>query len=125
MQCQDIDDTVMADLAKKILRNDAKPSHINRHLYTPVMAILRMALKGKAPKLSRPKGYKERNRNIAIPNATWFRAIFPHMGPDTRALLLFMTMHGRRLGDAWDVSPATSTRRRARSSSSARRRATR
>lgn len=106
MQCQDIDDTVMVELTKKLFRPDAKPSYINRHLYTPVMAVLRLALKGKAPQLSRPKGYKDKNPNIAIPNATWFRAVFPHMGPDTRALLLFMTMHGRRLGDALGRKPS-------------------
>lgn len=104
-QCHEIDDTIMVDLQKALFKADAKPSYINRHLYTPVLAILRKGLKEKAPLLTRPKGYKDKDDSIAIPDAAWFRAIFPHLGPDTRALLLFLTLHGRRLGDALGRRP--------------------
>ena len=45
MQVGDIDDTVMIDLVKKLFPVDAKAGYKNRHLYTPVIAILRMASK--------------------------------------------------------------------------------
>lgn len=104
-QCQEIDDSVMVELAKKLFGPDARPSYVNRHLYTPVLSILRKALKEKAPQLTRPKGYKDKSDTISIPNAAWFRTVFPYLGPDTQALLLFMTMHGRRLGDALGRRP--------------------
>lgn len=104
-QCQDIDDTIMVELVEKLFAEDARPSYINRHLYTPVLAILRMALKDKAPKLTRPKGHKDKDGTIEIPDPSWFKAVFPHIGPDTRAILLFLTVHGRRLGDALGRRP--------------------
>lgn len=106
MQCHQIDDTVMVELTKKLFKPDAKPSYINRHLYTPVMSILRKALKEKAPQLTRPKGYKDKDETIRIPNAAWFRVVFPHLSVDTQALLLFLTLHGRRLGDALGRRPS-------------------
>lgn len=105
-QCQEIDDTLMVELAKLVFKQDARPSYINRHLYTPVLSILRKALKEKAPLLTRPKGYKDKDETISIPDAAWFRSLFPHLSRDTQALLLFLTLHGRRLGDALGRKPS-------------------
>lgn len=104
-QCTEIDDTVMLDLAKAIFAKDAAPSYVNRHLYTPVCAVLTMALKELAPRLTRPKGHKN-TVPIEIPDQSWFKAVMPHMGPDTRALVAFLTVHGRRLGDALGRRPS-------------------
>jgi hypothetical protein len=49
MQCLDIDDSAMVELAEELWPDDASASTINRHLYTPVIAILHMALKEQAP----------------------------------------------------------------------------
>lgn len=98
-QCIEIDDSIMLEARKKIFQEDAKPSYINRHLYTPVISILHMALKEAAPELTRPEGHKD-SPEVKIPDQEWFRIVGPHMGIDTRALVWFLTIHGRRLSDA-------------------------
>jgi integrase len=104
-QCQEIDDSIMLAARDKIFAPDAKPSYINRHLYTPVNAILKMALKNDAPVLTRPEGHKNATP-IEIPNLDWLRIVGPHMGPVTKALVWFLTIHGRRLGDALGRRPS-------------------
>lgn len=103
--CHEINDSVMLDAARAMFKPDAKPSYINRHLYTPVLAVLRMALRERAPHLTRPAGHKAITP-ITIPDATWFQKLRPHLGPDTLALVAFLTTHGRRLGDALGRTPA-------------------
>jgi len=103
-QCIEIDDSVMLAAKQAIFKPDAKPSYINRHLYTPVHAILKMALKEATPQLTRPEGHKD-SPEIQIPDQEWFRIVGQHMGIDTRALVYFLTIHGRRLGDALGRSP--------------------
>lgn len=107
MQCVDINDTVIVDLRRTMFAADAKASYINRHLYTPVNAILKMASKGQTwkPDLTRPKGHKV-SPPVEVPKGDWFKLILPHCGPNLRALLAFLTVHGRRLGDALGRVPA-------------------
>jgi integrase len=104
-QCREIDDTIMITLSQAMFAEDASPAYINRHLYTPVLAILRMALKEHAPQLTRPKGYKD-SPPVQIPDKAWFQAVLPFMSADTKALVSMLTMHGRRLGDALGRKPA-------------------
>lgn len=103
-QCHDIDDSVMVDAQAEIFAKSAKPSYINRHLHTPVSAILRLALKEHAPRLTRPAGHKL-SPEIQIPNLDWFRLVAPHMTAETVAIVWFLTIHGRRLGDALGREP--------------------
>lgn len=100
MQCVDINDTVMVDLRRKMFAADAKPSHINRNLYTPVNAILKMASKGQTwkPDLTRPKGHKE-SPPVEVPKGDWFKRVLPYCHQNTVALVAFLTVHGRRLGE--------------------------
>lgn len=104
-QCHEIDDTIMQQAKAAIFPDDALPSYVNRHLYTPVSAILKMALREHAPLLTRPEGHK-RVAPIAIPDGEWFRAVIPHMSAETAAICKLLTMHGRRLGDALGRVPA-------------------
>lgn len=104
-QCHEIDDTAMLAAARAMFKPGAKASYVNRHLYTPVMAVLKMALRERAPHLTRPKGHKAITP-ITIPDPSWFRAIRPCLGPDTLALVAFLTTHGRRLGEALGRTPA-------------------
>lgn len=104
-QCSEIDDSIMLDLAKEIFKPNAAPAHINRHLYTPVIAVLSMALRKGAPTLTRPVGHNVAHK-IEIPDADWYRLLMPHLTPVTAALVTFLTMHGRRLGDALGRRPA-------------------
>lgn len=104
-QCHEIDDTIMDELKDAIFEPDAKASYVNRHLYTPVIAILNMALKENAPRLTRPAGHKKRPP-IKIPFDEWFALVVPHMSLDTAALVAFYTFHGRRLADALGRRPS-------------------
>lgn len=104
-QCESIDDTIMIKAASAIWPDGAEPSTINRHLYTPVVAILRLALKGQAPELARPKGHNE-VKPLSIPPPEWFRAVIPRLKPNVRAIMLLLTVHGRRVGDALKRTPA-------------------
>lgn len=103
-QCRSIDDSVMIEVAGQMFKPDAKAAYVNRHFYTPVIAILKMGLK-QSPPITRPAGHKERP-TIKIPDKAWFGQVLPHMSADTRALVAFLTVHGRRLGDALGRSPA-------------------
>ncbi len=105
MQCAAIDDTVMVALKKTLFRADAAAAYVNRHLHTPVAAILRQSLREHAPQLTRPKGHKD-VAPMVIPDQSWFRLVSPHMGPATLALVMFLTVHGRRLGDALGRRPS-------------------
>jgi integrase len=112
-QCHEIDDGIVLEAQSTIFKPGAKASYINRHLHTPVTAILRMALRERAPMLTRPVGHKDVTP-IAIPNVQWFRLVAPHMTPVTVALIWFLTVHGRRLGAALgrvpvDFDPAAGT----------------
>ena len=104
-QCHEIDDSMMTEVKDAIFKPDAKASYVNRHLYTPVKAILNMALAENAPRLTRPAGHKKRPP-IKIPAEEWFGSVLPHMTATTAALTLFFTMHGRRLGDALGRTPS-------------------
>lgn len=107
-QCRTIDDTVMVELRRAIFKPDAAASYINRHLYTPVIAILAMALGRDAPRLTRPRGHKDRalDTHIKIPPPDWYGRITAHLDADSAALVYFLVVHGRRLGDALNRSPA-------------------
>jgi integrase len=97
----------MLAAVKSVFPKGAKPSTVNRELYTPVIAILNMASKSKAcakPSFTRPKGYTDAPP-IVIPDRDWFRLVLPHLSADKVALISFLTVHGRRLGDALGRTP--------------------
>jgi hypothetical protein len=99
MQCLDIDDTVMVELADELWPDGASSSTINRHLYTPVIAVVHMALKEKAPELERPEGHNH-VLPVIIPPKGWHAQINPEMNPWQRAFVMFLAMHGRRTVEA-------------------------
>jgi len=104
MPCVDIDDTVMDELAREIWPRGAAPGTLNRHLYTPVIAILHQALRHKAPELRRPKGHRD-IEPVVIPPESWYRALWPHLNPNQRAFVAFLAMHGRRTSEALGRTP--------------------
>ncbi len=92
----DIDDSVMLEALKIVFPKPRKASTINRHLYSPVIAILNMVSKSRVcPKanLTRPKGHKTVTP-ITIPDRDWFRTVMPLLSPNRFALLTFLTVHG-------------------------------
>lgn len=104
MQCLDIDDTTMVELADEIWPDGASASTINRHLYTPVIAVLHMALKEQAPELARPDGHGE-VMPVIIPPTSWYIRLEPELNPRQRAFVFFLAMHGRRTGEALSRQP--------------------
>lgn len=106
-QCSDIDDTVMSDLSRELFPN-ATPATVNRQLYTPVIAVLSMAAKGghcPHPTLTRPRGH-DKAPPITIPAEDWFALIEPHCSRKLWALLLVLTLHGRRPKELLLLPPA-------------------
>jgi integrase len=74
---------------------------INRQLFTPVKAALRM--QGElgtaiASRLKRPKGH-DSLPDLDVPAADWYRAVIPVANPWLRAFLLIGRLHGRRPGE--------------------------
>lgn len=108
-ECVDIDQAVLADAAAEIFPEDAKPGYVNRHLFTPVNAILTMAARDKVcdkPAFVRPKGYADHPDPVAPKSDEWFRTVVPQLRPHAAALAMILTVHGRRIGELLKVTPA-------------------
>lgn len=103
-QCSAIDDSIMDELTDELWPDGAMAGTINRHLYTPVISILHMALKEKAPELQRPKGHKD-IRPVVIPPEDWYRAIAPECNPSQLAFVMLLAMHGRRTNEMLGRKP--------------------
>lgn len=103
-QCAEIDDALMEDLAEDIWPDGASAATINRHLYSPVLSILRISLKEKTPQLERPKGYRDITP-VIIPPPGWHAKLAPELNPRQLAFLLFLGMHGRRTREALSRKP--------------------
>lgn len=106
LDCRSIDDTRMGELVRLFFPGGAKPSTINRDLYTPVIAVLRMAAKGQSwkPEIARPKGHADLPP-VRVPKQEWFTRVLPACRPQLRALLLLLTLHGRRPKEAMTRLP--------------------
>ncbi len=104
LSCEDIDDTLMADLTEDLWPDGAAPATVNRYLYTPVLAILHMALKEKAPQLARPKDHNKVTP-VLIPPLEWYKKVWPALNVTQRAFVGFMAAHGRRTNEALGRRP--------------------
>jgi len=104
LQCSEIEDSIMLELVEDIWPEGAAPATINRHLHTPVLAVLHMALKERAPELTRPKGHNA-VLPVIIPPENWYRALAPQLNPNQFAFVLMMAMHGRRTGEFLSRKP--------------------
>lgn len=96
-----IDQAAMARAAERLYPG-RQPSTVNRQLYTPVIAI--MALAGIAPEIKRPKGH-DAATPLRVPDDSWYDAVLPKCRPALAAMLVFMAMTGRRVGEAMDLAP--------------------
>jgi integrase len=105
-RCDTFDDAMMVK-AMKALYPEASAATVNRQLYTPVISVLRQAAKGKQwkPSLSRPKGYSKL-KPAKSPSDDWYDHLRAEASPQLWALLLFVTLHGRRPSDGFRRTPA-------------------
>jgi integrase len=108
MLCSDIDNTAMVEATRAFFPNGSGAPNINRNLYTPVIAVLRLASIDKAcepPRFVRPEGYAE-HPEIAVPeNDEWFVRVMPELSPKAQAAVMLLTVHGRRVGELLSRSP--------------------
>lgn len=110
MECRHINDSVMVDLVNERWPKK-KPSNktVNRWIYTPIIAVLNIACKDEkwVPNITRPKGIKKKVIPKPPANQEWFTQFLIHCKrPQLRALVLLMTLHGRRLSDPLNCSPS-------------------
>lgn len=104
LYCVEISDSVMHDLAEDIWPDGVSPKTLNRHLYSPVISILHVNLKDKAPHLSRPKGHRD-VVPVIIPPDDWYERVMGVLSPDQLAVLMFLALHGRRISEALGRTP--------------------
>jgi len=102
----DITQDVAQQLSDK-LKPGASVATINRHIFTPLLAVLNYAAKlhqCPPPLLIRPKGH-DKAKQLDLPDETWFAAILPHLSPKARAVVLVTTLHGLRIAEAIERTP--------------------
>lgn len=105
MYCAEINDSVVHDLAEDIWPDGVSAKTLNRHIYSPIISILHVNLKEKAPHLSRPKGHRD-IEPVVIPPDDWFSRVAGVLSPDQRAVLALLSSHGRRISEALSRVPA-------------------
>jgi integrase len=93
----DIDQAAIA-AASQTIYPGAKPATLVRAVYAPVTTILRLS--GVRPDFKRPTVGRESKQ---IPADDWFDRILPHASPRLAALLIFLTLTGRRITEALEA----------------------
>lgn len=95
----EIDQAAVAKAAMEIYPGLAASSHI-RGVYAPTTTILRLS--GINPCYTRPK--VERTP-IVVPKEDWFDTVLPHCPPKLGALLITLTLRGRRVTELLRIRP--------------------
>jgi len=103
--CAEINDSVIHDLIEEIWPEGVSAKTLNRHIYSPIISILHVNLKQKAPHLSRPKGHRD-IEPVEIPPEEWFTQVARVLSPDQKAVLSLLSAHGRRISEALARVPA-------------------
>lgn len=96
----EIDQDAMME-AVRTLYPGRKAATINRQVFTPVIAV--MTLAKHRHNLTRPKGHN-RQEPVKVPDDAWFQELLPQCSDDLAALVIFLTLHGRRVGEALSLS---------------------
>jgi integrase len=91
----DIDQTAMAEACTALYPEGAKASTLHRAVYAPTIAVLRMA--GVTTRFEKPKIQKV---PLKIPDDEWFEKLLPHCETQLKALLIFLSLTGRRITEA-------------------------
>jgi integrase len=102
----DINQALVQRVADR-LKSGCTPATVNRHIFTPIVAVMTHAAKTKlcpAITLIRPYGH-EKQPKLETPPAEWFNEVLPRLSPRLRACLLLITLHGLRIGEAIERTP--------------------
>jgi integrase len=93
-----IDQAAISSAAHALYPGCSASTH-NRAVFAPVTTILRMS--GFRPDFKRPKIQKTQ---IKVPPEGWFDAVLPRCPPRLAALLVFLTLTGRRITEALEAT---------------------
>lgn len=101
----DVDGDVIDATAQKIYPGRSAAT-LNRQIYTPISAILRMAESKtyRPPNIKRPKGYLPKS-NFKRPPKNWWMRVVSVAEPNLAAMLFFWRLHGRRTTEACRIRP--------------------
>ena len=105
----EIDNTMMIEAKRAIFPDGSKSPYVNRHLYTPVIAILNLAAEDKAcdpPKFKRPVDYTKHPPVDSPKDDQWYAALLPELNPDAAAVVTLLTIYGRRVNELLKRKPA-------------------
>jgi integrase len=94
-----LDQTAMAEACTSLYPEGAKASTLHRAVYAPTIAVLRMA--GVTTRFEKPKIAKI---PLKIPDDEWFKKLLPHCEPQLAALLIFLSLTGRRISEALEAT---------------------
>jgi len=86
---------------------EAKVPTVNRQVYTPILAVLNYAAGVDLcpkPSIKRPKGHTK-TQQVDPPDDNWLSIILPHLKLRHQALVLLLTFHGLRIGEALARTP--------------------
>jgi integrase len=89
------------------LKPGCTPATTNRHVFTPIIAVMNYAAKVKLCQpvaIIRPKGH-DKAPKLETPDAAWFNVVLPELSPAMRALVLLITLHGLRIAEAIERTP--------------------
>lgn len=78
---------------------ECAPSTLNRQVFTPLIAVKRLAAEAgldAGPALKRPKGH-DHLPELELPDDAWFDAVLPHCNARTAALIITLSITGRRI----------------------------
>lgn len=95
------------DEAARVLYPNAKPSTLNRHVYGPMVAIMRSAVRSGLTGAYVPiwERREEEKPQITPANDAHIDALLPHLPEGLAALILLMTYTGLRTGEALRIGP--------------------
>ena len=93
----DIDQASIANAAQSLYPGCSAATH-SRAVYAPVITILRLSKE--RPDFRRPRADK---KPLNVPPEGWFDAVLPHCDNRLAALLIFLTLTGRRITEALEA----------------------
>ena len=101
-----IDQAFIDDLSHRLFPGCTDATR-NTQCFTPIIAVLNAATGPdyRPPRIKRPKDSHPPS-NFSEPPRDWWRKVVEAASPNLGALILFMRLHGRRIGEACAIRPS-------------------